>query len=168
MWGPFFFYARKLYMSATIWLRRNLEDNTWHVFWWSLPDMFDVWYPVRQDGGWSLWSPWSSCSVTCGEGQITRIRHCNAPVPQLGGKDCEGSGRETQRCTAKPCPSEYFSTWGKHSKAASPLQQRPCWTTRLPRASLLPWGNIPHVFLTGLLSVSQEMLTQISSVCFLL
>ncbi|XP_033872721.2 thrombospondin-2-like isoform X1 [Acipenser ruthenus] len=72
---------------------------------------------IRQDGGWSHWSPWSPCSATCGDGIITRIRLCNSPVPQLGGKDCKGSGRETQRCDADPCPID--GGWGPWSPWAT-------------------------------------------------
>uniref|UniRef100_A0AAX7U7V1 Thrombospondin-1 n=1 Tax=Astatotilapia calliptera TaxID=8154 RepID=A0AAX7U7V1_ASTCA len=67
----------------------------------------------KQDGSWSHWSPWSSCSVTCGAGVITRIRLCNSPTPQLGGKDCVGEGRQTETCTKSPCPIN--GNWGPWS-----------------------------------------------------
>ncbi|KAG2457471.1 thrombospondin-1 [Polypterus senegalus] len=67
----------------------------------------------KQDGQWSHWSPWSSCSVSCGSGVITRIRLCNSPTPQMGGKECEGEGRQTEKCQKDPCPIN--GKWGPWS-----------------------------------------------------
>lgn len=56
------------------------------------------------NGGWSSWSLWSSCSVTCGGGRQSRVRTCTNPAPANGGKDCKGASSETQACGTKLCP----------------------------------------------------------------
>ena len=58
------------------------------------------------DGGWSLWTPYSDCSRTCGVGSQERTRECNAPAPENGGKDCEGESRERKTCSEAPCESK--------------------------------------------------------------
>ena len=66
------------------------------------------------NGGYTEWSKWSSCSVTCGGGTIKRQRNCTNPSPQFGGKDCSGSGPElvTQQCNPQKCPGTVrFVIW---------------------------------------------------------
>lgn len=38
------------------------------------------------DGVWGAWTPWSSCSSTCGAGLRQRTRKCDSPPPSNGGK----------------------------------------------------------------------------------
>lgn len=58
------------------------------------------------NGGYTEWSPWTSCSITCGGGVIKKTRNCTNPPPQFGGTDCSGSGPElmTQSCSPQNCP----------------------------------------------------------------
>jgi deleted-in-malignant-brain-tumors protein 1 len=56
------------------------------------------------DGGFSDWSVWTACSVTCGSGQQSRNRTCSNPEPQNGGNVCEGDFGETQPCSSDSCP----------------------------------------------------------------
>ena len=60
---------------------------------------------VGTDGGYSKWSDWSSCSVTCGGGLMWRNRQCNNPMPSGDGKTCkeQSLGPEKQ---SKPCNSQ--------------------------------------------------------------
>lgn len=54
------------------------------------------------DGGWSEFSNWSACSVSCGDsgavGMQVRNRMCNSPVPQFNGRDCSGQSFEVRHC----------------------------------------------------------------------
>ncbi|XP_058879421.1 SCO-spondin [Acipenser ruthenus] len=59
--------------------------------------------PCPVPGGWSSWSPWSSCTSDCDSGVQTRNRRCTAPLPKHGGEDCPGPHIQTRDCNTQPC-----------------------------------------------------------------
>jgi hypothetical protein len=77
--------------------------------------------PCPVNGGWTQWSPWSACSITCGtDGFMTRIRTCDHPAPLYGGKYCVGDSLDSTTCSKHPCPipggwSNWFG-WSECSK----------------------------------------------------
>ncbi|CAB4055395.1 Mucin-like protein,Hemicentin-1,Adhesion G protein-coupled receptor B3 [Lepeophtheirus salmonis] len=52
------------------------------------------------DGHWSSWAQWSTCSTTCGAGNRQRRRDCNNPAPKFGGRRCAGADFENGPCSA--------------------------------------------------------------------
>ncbi|XP_076081407.1 coadhesin-like [Mytilus galloprovincialis] len=64
-------------------------------------------------GNWSEWSVWSSCSLSCGLGHISRWRECNSPIPSAGGKDCIGQDYGWLWCKIAGCP--VHGSWGEWS-----------------------------------------------------
>ncbi|XP_053392063.1 coadhesin-like, partial [Mercenaria mercenaria] len=56
------------------------------------------------DGQWGVWSEWTECSVTCGNGTQNRTRNCDSQQPQNNGEDCVGESSQTQTCNTNGCP----------------------------------------------------------------
>ncbi|XP_042674181.1 A disintegrin and metalloproteinase with thrombospondin motifs 14 [Centrocercus urophasianus] len=63
--------------------------------------------PYSQDGSWSSWSKFGSCSRTCGGGVRSRSRSCSNPPPAYGGRNCPGATYEHQVCNSEECPGPY-------------------------------------------------------------
>lgn len=56
------------------------------------------------DGGYSDWSSWSLCSVTCGNGTQQRNRLCTNPPPTNNGAPCRGPAHQTRICASRIWP----------------------------------------------------------------
>ncbi|XP_078382401.1 uncharacterized protein LOC144665100 [Oculina patagonica] len=71
------------------------------------------------DGGYSDWSPWSNCSVTCGNGTQQRIRSCTNPPPAYSGKQCGGLSQQTRKCFLQMCLTPDLPIHGGYSQWSS-------------------------------------------------
>ncbi|XP_073903349.1 hemicentin-1 isoform X3 [Castor canadensis] len=91
------------------------------------------------DGKWAPWESWSACTVSCGGGARQRTRDCSEPVPQYGGRRCEGSDIQSDFCNNDPCPTHGnwspWSGWGTCSRTCNGGQMRRYRTCDNPRPS---------------------------------
>ncbi len=71
-------------------------------------DKKNVFIVISEDGFWSEWSEFSSCSSECGSGIAHRIRHCIGPFND--GLPCDGDAFEEVECENRPCEGNYLST----------------------------------------------------------
>uniref|UniRef100_A0A8C9M691 ADAM metallopeptidase with thrombospondin type 1 motif 14 n=1 Tax=Panthera tigris altaica TaxID=74533 RepID=A0A8C9M691_PANTA len=60
-----------------------------------------------QDGGWSSWTKFGSCSRSCGGGVRSRSRSCDNPPPAYGGRLCSGPMFQYQVCNSEECPGPH-------------------------------------------------------------
>ncbi|XP_072315777.1 A disintegrin and metalloproteinase with thrombospondin motifs 2-like, partial [Eucyclogobius newberryi] len=61
---------------------------------------------LRTHGSWGEWSPFGSCSRSCGSGLQFRTRICDSPRPANGGRTCFGNSYEFRLCNQDTaCPA---------------------------------------------------------------
>ncbi|KAL3852003.1 hypothetical protein ACJMK2_015692, partial [Sinanodonta woodiana] len=94
------------------------------------------------DGRWDTWSPWSTCSHTCGFAVQHRQRTCVFKEPTAKGHDCVGNVQETQDCAMKPCPvNGTWTDWNAWSSCSQTCDNGTMTRTRA--CHFLPEGA-PH------------------------
>lgn len=82
-------------------------------------------------GGFTVWSNFTECSKTCGNGTKYRIRNCTNPAPKYGGGNCSGPVNETLFCNSFPCPIDGgYTEWTKFSNCTKPCGNGTRFRTR--------------------------------------
>ncbi|KAL7977856.1 hypothetical protein Chor_010808, partial [Crotalus horridus] len=82
-------------------------------------------------GGWTPWSPWSDCPVTCGGNVHIRTRACINPPPRNQGLPCGGPDSQTQNCSTQSCPESICNPPFEFRACGSPCDSH-CSTRKRP------------------------------------
>lgn len=98
------------------------------------------------NGGWSSWSQFSECSVSCNGGTKVRSRVCNSPLPDPEGMPCNASDAiERVSCNTEKCPScsHFKRSFGNVRKCQDATDgQKICTVTCRPGYAFVP-GHMP-------------------------
>ncbi|WAR25330.1 HMCN1-like protein, partial [Mya arenaria] len=64
-----------------------------------------IYFPclLAEDGIWLLWQAWSACSVSCGNGTMSRTRDCYFDPDSPKGRICPGNDVVIQNCSMEIC-----------------------------------------------------------------
>uniref|UniRef100_A0A7M4EKX8 ADAM metallopeptidase with thrombospondin type 1 motif 13 n=1 Tax=Crocodylus porosus TaxID=8502 RepID=A0A7M4EKX8_CROPO len=71
-------------------------------------------------GHWSGWSPFTSCSRSCGGGVAVRRRFCNNPRPAFGGQQCLGEDLQAEMCNTQACRTTQVDFMAEQCAATNP------------------------------------------------
>ncbi|XP_052812088.1 uncharacterized protein LOC128239471 [Mya arenaria] len=95
----------------------------------------DIQCPV----GWTSWSDWSSCSVTCGIGQRQKSRSCQNPSASIINNKCPGNVEEIQICSSSSCTVGWtsWSAWSSCSVTCGTGLQKRSRSCQNPMTSLI-------------------------------
>ncbi|XP_022906677.2 uncharacterized protein [Onthophagus taurus] len=91
-----------------------------------------VWMAV----GWTKWSEWSTCSVSCGKGIQQRLRYCTI-------EKCEGYNVEQRHCNLFGCVTVVNPLATNYSKFFHPSRER--WQQVPSRPSA--WRLVPNTYI---------------------
>ncbi|KAL4218919.1 Hemicentin-1 [Mactra antiquata] len=80
--------------------------------------------PCPVHGGWSNWSDFGECSVSCNGGLRRRFRTCSQPAPSNNGRGCMGPSDDTETCQQIPCPVDgLWTDWSRWEKCSQTCGQ---------------------------------------------
>lgn len=95
------------------------------------------------DGVWTDWSLWTTCTKSCGGGEMSRTRHCVFSNVAPRGHDCTGPESQVAACGSSACPDCFYDSTQYMGIVSTTITGKPClnWADLDPNMQGLPYGS---------------------------